>query len=264
MTSTMPAIRLDGIGAAYRQTPVLHDVSFAVAAGEMIGILGPNGAGKSTLFAVLSGLMPARHGRIEVFGQDVRRMPPALRARTLAVVPQEVTLLVPCTVEEIVMLGRTAVLGRLAGPSGSDRHAVEHAMELADVTQLRRRPLNELSGGERQRAIVAMALAQEPRILLMDEATSHLDLNHRLDILERIRTLNRETGLTVLMISHDLQLAAEFSRRLILLDQGRLVADGNPEAVLTQANLRQVYRCEVRVFREPGGSLCLLPPQPGR
>ena len=260
---TTPAIELHQITARYREKPVLSDISLSIEAGEMVGLLGPNGAGKSTLFSVLSGLLAPTAGAVRLFGADIRRLPPPERARLIAVVPQELDIPVPYTVEEVVMMGRTAAIGRFASPSARDRQAVERALVYTDVADIRQRPLNELSGGERQRAIVAMALAQEPRIILMDEATSHLDINHRLEIMQLVERLNREDGVTVLMISHDLQMAAEFSRRLILLDQGRLVADGTPVEVLTEGALRRVYHCDVQVHQEPhsGGISILAAPR---
>jgi len=254
------AIQIEGMSAGYRHQPVLRDVSMAVEEGEIIGILGPNGAGKSTLFKTLSGWLAPLSGTVSVFGTPVHRLPPLERARRIAVVPQELDVPVPYTVEEVVMMGRTASIGRLSRPAAADRQAVERAMVYTDVADVRARPLNELSGGERQRAIVAMALAQEPRILLMDEATSRLDINHRLEIMQLVERLNEESGVTVLMISHDLQLAAEFSRRLIMLNQGSIVADGRPSEVLTEAALRQVYRCDVSVREDARtGSLSILP-----
>lgn len=258
-----PAIRVDNVSAGYREAPVLKGLELEIAEGEIVGILGPNGAGKSTLFKVLSGLLPPVSGTVRLFGQDVRRLPPAVRARTVAVVPQDLDLPVPYSVEDVVTMGRTASIGRLSRPSAYDRQVVERALVYTDVADIRDRPLNELSGGERQRAIVAMALAQEPRIILMDEATSHLDINHRLEIMQLVERLNAESGMTVLMISHDLQLAAEFSRRLILLDRGTVVADGKPSQVLTEESVRRVYHCDVRVHQDPqtGGLSILAPPR---
>ncbi|MEI8120833.1 MAG: ABC transporter ATP-binding protein [bacterium] len=257
------AIQLNLVTARYREKPVLQDISLTIAAGEMVGILGPNGAGKSTLFAILSGLLAPASGTVEVFGTPIQRMAPEARARAIAVVPQDLDIPVAYTVEEIVMMGRTALIGRFSSPSPKDRQSVERALVYTDVADIRHAPINELSGGERQRAIVAMVLAQEPRIILMDEATSHLDINHRLEIMQLVERLNRDDGVTVLMISHDLQLAAEFSQRLILLDQGRLVADGTPSAVLTEDTLRRVYHCEVRVCQDPhsGGISILAAPR---
>lgn len=257
------AIQLQKVTAGYREKPVLENLSLDITAGEMVGILGPNGAGKSTLFSVLSGLLRPSAGTVRLNGTDVHRMQPAERARTIAVVPQELDIPVPYTVEEIVMMGRTAAIGRFSSPSADDHLRVERALVYTDVADIRRRPLNELSGGERQRAIVAMVLAQEPRIILMDEATSHLDLNHRLEIMQLVERLNHDDGVTVLMISHDLQIAAEFSRRLILLDHGQVVADGTPSGILTEDILRRVYHCDVRVHQDPqsGGISILAAPR---
>lgn len=254
------ALQLDKVSAGYRDRPVLNAMSLQVGEGEMVGVLGPNGAGKSTLFKVLSGWITPQSGSVSIFGNPIQLIPPRDRARCLAVVPQELDIPVPYSVEEVVLMGRTASLGRLARPSSKDYQIAERAMAYTDVADIRRRPLNELSGGERQRAIVAMALAQEPRIILMDEATSRLDINHRLEIMQLVERLNTESGVTVMMISHDLQLAAEFSRRLIMLDQGRIVADGRPADVLTETALRQVYHCDVRVHEDTRtGSLSILP-----
>lgn len=257
------AIQLNHVTARYREKPVLQDISLTIEAGEMIGILGPNGAGKSTLFAILSGLLAPASGTVEVFGAPIQRMAPEARAKAIAVVPQDLDIPVAYTVEEIVMMGRTALIGRFSSPSQKDRQSVERALVYTDVADIRHAPLNELSGGERQRAIVAMVLAQEPRIILMDEATSHLDINHRLEIMQLVERLNREDGVTVLMISHDLQIAAEFSQRLILLDHGKLVTDGPPATVLTEDTLRQVYHCDVRVHHDPqsGGISILAAPR---
>ena len=257
------AIQLSHVTACYREKPVLQNISLTIAAGEMVGILGPNGAGKSTLFSVLSGLLAPAAGSVEVFGNDIRRMAPDARAKAISVVPQDLDIPVPYTVEEIVMMGRTASIGRFSNPSPQDRQSVERALVYTDVADIRHSPLNELSGGERQRAIVAMVLAQEPRIILMDEATSHLDINHRLEIMQLVERLNRDDGVTVLMISHDLQIAAEFSQRLILLDHGNLVADGTPSEVLTEDMLRRVYHCDVRVHQDPhsGGISILAAPR---
>ncbi len=257
------AIQLINVTAKYRDRAVLQQLSLTIKPGEMVGILGPNGAGKSTLFNVVSGLLTPATGTVSLFGADLRKMPPRERAKAIAVVPQELDIPVPYTVGEIVMMGRTVSMGRFAQPSTHDRQAVERAMVYTDVSDIRHRPLNELSGGERQRAIVAMVLAQEPRIILMDEATSHLDINHRLEIMQLVERLNRESGVTVMMISHDLQMAAEFSQRLIVLHHGQIVADGIPSAVLTEDTLRRVYNCDVRVCQDPqtGGLSILAAPR---
>jgi iron complex transport system ATP-binding protein len=177
----------------------------------------------------------------------VRKLSAARRSRLLAVVPQELKTPPAFTVEEIVAMGRVTVLPPWQKPSAEDRKIIARALVYADVNELGGRPFDLLSGGEKQRVLVAMALAQEPKIILMDEPTTHLDANHALEIMQIVERLNRERGLTVLMISHDLNLAAEFCRRLILLDHGRIVADGTPAEVFHEEVLQKVYHCEMRV-----------------
>lgn len=248
---TAPAFELEGVVAGYRGAPVLREVSLSWAAGERGALIGPNGAGKSTLLRVITGRLPAASGCVRLFGRPVRDIPAAERAGLAAVVPQSFPAIPPFTIEELVLMGRTSSLSRWARPAAEERAAVEEALDQTDLQPLRRRRIGELSGGERQRAALAMALARRPRLLLLDEPTSHLDLHHGLEILERLERLNRETGLTVLITNHDLGLAAEFSDRLVLLRDGRVAADGTPASVLREDLLSDVYRCDLRVRRDP-------------
>lgn len=255
-----PALQVDRVTAAYRETTVLRDFSLSIGEGELVGILGPNGAGKSTLFKVLTGLHPPATGRAMIMGRDVHSIKAAERARLIGVVPQSIEIPVAFTVEELVMLGRNSVLGRWSSPAAEDHRAMERAMAFTDVADLRHRPVTALSGGERQRAIVAMVLAQETPIILMDEATSHLDINHRFEIMQLIERLNADRGMTAVIISHDLNLAADFCRRLVLIDHGRTAADGPPAAVLTSELLREVYHCNIDVQQDqPSGLLTVTP-----
>jgi len=254
-----PALELHEVTAGYRRQDVLCGLSLTVAEGEWVALLGPNGAGKSTLFRVLTGLHPAAAGTLRLFGRDLRAIRPAERARLVAVVPQELATPMAFTVEELVTLGRLSVLSRWARPVAADRRIMERAMAYTDVLELRDRPYDELSGGEQQRVAIALALAQEPRLILLDEPTAHLDINHRLDILQLIERLNVERKLTVLFISHDLNLAAEFCGRLVLLDHGRIVADGPPAAVLREDLLREVYHCDLRVRPDAAGTPVVAP-----
>ncbi|MBA4386849.1 MAG: ABC transporter [Verrucomicrobia bacterium] len=241
------AIEISGLSAGYRGVPVLKDLELIAGAGEMVAVLGPNGAGKTTLIRCLTGLCTPLAGRVVLFGKDNAAMSAPERARLVAVVPQELETPVAFTVQELVMVGRTEAISRWRAPSRADMQIVERAMAYTDVIDMRNRPLSELSGGERQRAVIAMALAQEPKLILMDEATSHLDMNHRIEVMQIVERLNREQGMTVVMISHDINLAAEFFPRLVLMDRGRIVADAAPAAVLTEEQLRRVYGCEVVV-----------------
>ncbi|MBN1675481.1 MAG: ABC transporter ATP-binding protein [Kiritimatiellae bacterium] len=253
-------VTMQDVAAGYRGKPVLAGIALSIAEGDMVGLLGPNGAGKTTLLRALTGLTPLLGGTIRLFGRDIAGMRPPDRARLVAVIPQEFATPMSFSVQDIVMIGRTAALPRWSRPARDDYRIVERAMAYTDVTDLRDRPLQELSGGEKQRAVVAMALAQEPRLILMDEATSHLDINHRLEIMQIVERLNTEQGVTVVMTSHDLNLAAEFCRRLVLLDHGRLVADGTPAEVLTEDGLRRVYHCDIRVHRDAASGVVNVAP----
>ena len=253
------AVVCRNVSAGYRQQPVLHDVSLTIQAGQMVALLGPNGAGKSTLLRVLTGLQPLTGGEVQLFGRDLRQLCATERARLVAVVPQEVTTPMAFTVAELVALGRSVPRGRWAALAPADRQAIEQALAYTDTLELRDRYYSELSGGEKQRAIIAMALAQEPQLLLLDEPTSHLDINHRLEVLQLLERLNRERGLTVVMTSHDLNLAAEFFPQLALLNHGRITAVGAPADVFREDVLEEAYHCKLAVRRDPTGFLMILP-----
>jgi iron complex transport system ATP-binding protein len=247
MNASGTVLALEAVDAGYRGRPVLRGLSLAIQAGDCLALLGPNGAGKTTLLQVATGLIPCQDGRVRLFGEFVSRMPAARRARLVGVVAQELTTPMSFTVDELVAMGRTARLGRWRPPAPDDRRAVDEALEMTGTAALRRRVFQTLSSGERQRVALALALAGEPRLLLLDEATSHLDMSHRLEIIQLIRRINTERQLTVVMIVHDLNLAAEFFPRIAVLADGRIVADGPPDAVLQAPLLRRVYGCDVVV-----------------
>ena len=252
-------ITLAHVTAAYRAETVLHDLSLQVARGELVALVGPNGAGKSSLLRVITGLLPAR-GTVQVAGTDIAKLCPRARARLLAVVPQEIARDIPYTAHDFVLLGRTASLPRFGGPSAQDFEAVQEAMTLTETWGLRQRPLPEMSGGERQRLALAMALAGQPEIILLDEPTSHLDLRHRAEMMRLLTRLNREQQVTVLMVVHDLTLASQFFPRLVLLSEGRKLADGTPSDVLRPEILEAAYACPVSVIPLPEvAATCVLP-----
>lgn len=244
------ALELQNVSAGYEPgQPVLRDITARIEPGDMVGILGPNGAGKTTLFRVLTGLLRPHTGHVRIFGHELQRLTASRRASLIGVSPQNPDGPIPFTVRELVTMSRTVWRAHWwhAPHSAADRHAVDRALALTDLEELRDRPMEALSGGEKQRAIIAMAIAREPPLLLLDEATSHLDMNHRLEIMQIVEKLNREHKVTVLMISHDLNLSADFCRRLLLLDHGRMAADGQPEHVLRADRLQAVYHCDVAV-----------------
>ncbi|NQU40962.1 MAG: ABC transporter ATP-binding protein [Lentisphaerae bacterium] len=257
-----PALLFSDVCAGYRRVPVFEKLSFSIPPGTLCGVIGPNGCGKTTLIRAATGLLPHTTGRVSLFGTDIRKLSAAERAQCVGVVPQELSTPMAFTVEAIVSMGRTHALGRRRALSAEDHRIVDQAMVYTDVMEMRHRPFPELSGGEKQRAVIAMVLAQQPRMILMDEATSHLDINHALEVMQIVERLNREAGVTILMVSHDLNVAAEFCKRLLLLDGGQLVADGPPSDVLTEEALRRVYHCDVRVQSNPASGSVVVTPSP--
>ena len=239
------------ISAGYGGAAVLRGVDLRVAEGEMLSIIGPNGCGKTTLLRAVSGVLPIAGGDVLLDGRPIGDIPRKRFAQVVACVTQEIAADFSFDVREIVTMGRTPYISRFGWESRHDLEVVERVMAQADVAHLADRPITDLSGGERQRAFIAMALAQEPRLLLLDEPTSHLDINHQVGILNIVRALNREQGVTVLMVSHDLNLAAEYSDRLLMLREGLAAHEGAPDEVLTEAHIGEVYGATVRMERNP-------------
>ena len=246
-----PLLEATGVGFAYDGRPVLREVSLEIARGEFVGLLGPNGSGKSTLLRLLGGLLRPMGGEVRLDGQPVDEYARRELARRVALVPQAPVLPEGFTVAELVLLGRTPYLRPLQAEGPADFAAARRALAAVDCLGLADRRLGELSGGERQRAALARALAQEPELLLLDEPTTHLDLAHQEAILATLARLNREAGLTVLAVFHDLNLAAASCARLAVLHAGRLVADGPPGAVITPEVVRRVYGLDAEVLAHP-------------
>lgn len=251
MDKPIPSVAIQGVDFSYYDGPVLREINLTVEAGELVALVGPNGAGKTTLLKVISGLLPPRKGRVLLGGQDVRRLSRREIARRVAMVPQAIGDPFGFTAYEMVMLGRTPYVRPLAGPSPRDCQVVREQMRLTDTADLAERPFNELSGGEQQRVILAMALAQEPELLLLDEPVAHLDIGHQVEILELVKGLNRSRRLTVLATMHDLNLAALYFDRLILLDRGQVAAQGAPTQVLDEERIRRVFGTPARVQEHP-------------
>jgi len=247
-----PEITVTGVRAGYGRCVVLRDLSLSVAKGEVVSIVGPNGSGKSTLLRVLAGFVPVRRGVVSLWGTPLPRLNPREIARGLAFVAQNEPPPIGLTVEEVVNQGRF--------PHRSSfflllhqRHQeiVEETLRQTALLSLRHRPMTALSGGESQRVWLAVALAQEPTILLLDEPTTSLDIAHQLDMLELVVRLAREKELTVLMALHDLNLAARFSHRVIVLAEGRIVAHGPPAQVLIPEVLSRVFGVTVTLAHVP-------------
>jgi iron complex transport system ATP-binding protein len=260
-------LEVDAVSAALGGRRVLDGVSSTVEPRTWTAIVGPNGAGKSTLLRAVAGLL--RHeGHVLLDGRDVRRLSARERATEIGYAPQVPLLPDGVSVREYVMLGRTPHRSVLVGPREHDRAVVDDAIERLDLTAFARRALRTLSGGERQRAVLARALAQQPRLLLLDEPTAALDLGHAQQLLDLVDRLRREDGLTVLSTLHDLTLAGQYADRVLLLAQGRLVASGRPEHVLTSEALATHYGARAEVVAGPDGVLVhpvrAVRPQPVR
>jgi iron complex transport system ATP-binding protein len=245
------AMTFRNVSAGYKQRKVLDNVSFTVKEGEFVSLIGPNGCGKSTLLKTAAALLKPLSGKVELFGQDVQHIKPAFRASLLGVVPQKIESPMAFTVDQIVMNGRISSMGSWGTPSSVDHDLVERSMIYTDVLDLRERFFTELSGGEQQRVALAMVLAQDPKIIMLDESISHLDINHRQEVLQILMNLNREKQMTILLVSHDLTLSAGISDRFLLMEAGTLVKPGTPVEVLEPEVLSRVYNCDLHVQQDP-------------
>jgi iron complex transport system ATP-binding protein len=256
----MTTLRAEGIAAGYGARTVLHGCTLPIARGEVVAIVGPNGAGKSTLLRVLAGLLPPTSGSVRIDGVDIATLGRRELARRVAVVPQIFDTLFPFSVREVVGLGRTARLGIFGGASPADAAAVERAIADLDLAELASRRIDRLSGGERQRAVLAMALAQEADVLLLDEPTVHLDPAHQVAMLRLVRELAGARGLAVVAVLHDLNLAASMATRLAVMANGRVVCDAAPDTVLNADLIRDVFGVGLAVVRHDGRPVVLPMP----
>lgn len=254
-------LTVDHLTLAHGHRVVVHDVSFTVEASEMVAILGPNGSGKSTLLRGMARLHPPRAGRVLLDGRDIRAMNSRHVARVLAILPQAPAGGLDLTVRELAFRGRYPHQGLLQRVTRRDIDAVEWALDATDSLHLADRPLAALSGGERQRAWIAMALAQEPRILLLDEPTTFLDVAHQVEVMHLLRRLNAR-GITIVAVLHDLALAGRFTSRIIALREGRLAFDGPPSAVLQPEALERVFGVPMLVLADPDTGLPIPIPRP--
>lgn len=246
-----PAIHTRDLSFAYKDRAVLHRISLSVANGEMVGILGPNGSGKTTLLKILSAVLRGQ-GEVKLNGRNIAAYARRELSRLFAVVQQEARINFPYTAAEIVLMGRASYHSPFALEGKKDIEVARASMDLTDSLSLSNRYLHELSGGEKQRVMIARALAQEPEILLLDEPSAFLDLKHQVQVFELLRRLNRERDLTIVAALHDLNLAALFFSRLIMLRDGKIYRDGAPSEVLTEKTIEEVYGIRVRVAQDPG------------
>lgn len=245
------AVTVEHLSCGYDDRLVLKDISFQVATGEMLGVIGPNGSGKSTLIRALTRILPLQNGRIDYYGKDIGSYSLKQLAQTVAVIPQQASIPFAFSAFELTLMGRMPHLTRFQRERPEDIEIALDAMRRTDCLQFRDRPIHELSGGERQRVIIARALAQQPGVLLLDEPTSYLDLNHQIEIFDLLHYLCNRDRMAMLCVSHDLNLAAEYCTRLMMVDQGSVVASGSPDEILTGPNIKQVFGADVSVYKSP-------------
>lgn len=245
-------IRLEDVQLGYDGRLVLRDLTLEIAPGEIFGLVGPNGSGKTTLLRAISGRLPPQYGLIYLDCCRLSELSPKELARELAAVEQEISSSFDFTAREIVELGRLPHRERWQRLSSRDHEIVTRALELTHTLEFADRAIHSLSSGERQRVWIALALAQEPKALLLDEPTAHLDFNYQIEIMELVRSLAEKQNLTVLVSLHDLNLALHYTDRVALLSEGRIIALGEPERVLTEELIEQVFRTRVRIVDGTG------------
>ncbi|MEL6437838.1 MAG: ABC transporter ATP-binding protein [Cyanobacteria bacterium J06621_8] len=247
------------LSGGYQNKIVVKQIDLDLAAGEWLSILGANGSGKSTLLKLLCRLLSPSGGKVLLDGKAIHQLPPQVVARQMAILPQQQSITEGLTVEQLVGLGRTPYQSWYQWElSPQDRAYVDQALSQTQLESFKQRPVSQLSGGERQRAFLALALAQNPHILLLDEPTTYLDINYQLQLLELLKKLNQQ-GLTIITVLHEINLAARYSDRLALLKQGQLYTVGQTASVLTPDNLAEVFGVEVAVIETPVGlQICPL------
>jgi iron complex transport system ATP-binding protein len=251
----MNKLEVKGVTLSYNHAPVVDSVSFQLQPGELVGLIGPNGCGKSTIIKALSRVLGLRSGEIRLDGKEIKHISHSELAKVIGVVPQNPNLPETFTVMEVVLLGRNPHLGWLRSESTHDFAIARQAMEQTGVAELADRKIGELSGGEKQRVTIARVLAQQPQAILLDEPTANLDIAHQIEVLNLMKGLCHERKLAVLIALHDLNMAAQYCDRLILLKKGRLYAQGVAQQVITSDNIKEVYGAGSTVYPHPENQL---------
>jgi iron complex transport system ATP-binding protein len=230
---------------------VLNNVSLNVKAGELVSIIGPNGSGKTTLLKCMSGILPPKSGVTALLGKDILSFKKRELAKLMAYVPQNTSIEFGFSVLDIVLMGRSPYLGPFQSETLDDLKIVDEAMEMTNIVHIKDKKVTEISGGERQRVIIASALAQTPKVLLLDEPVSNLDIQHQMEVLGILKRLTEEKMITVVAVLHDLNLAAEYSDTVMLLKDGRVVKSGTPLEVITADNINDAYQTNVYMTKNP-------------
>jgi iron complex transport system ATP-binding protein len=247
----LPLLSIESLSTGYEKDPVISEISLEIPRSSLFGIIGPNGAGKTTLFRAMGKILHPWGGRILYDGEDIKNLSRREFAQKISVIPQFHTTIPPFTVKEFVCLGRYPHLNRFSTLKAADYMIVEEILSLLDISQYRDKMITSLSGGEMQRAFVAQGLVQKPALILMDEPTSHLDITHQIKILDLVKALSENSGLTVVIILHDLNLASAYCNFIALMKEGTIFANGTPTQVLTRENIEDVYKTRVHIRQDP-------------
>lgn len=259
-TSTeLHSLSAQELQVGYLERTVIDRLSLDIKQGEITALVGPNGSGKSTLLKTLARLLKPSQGRVLLDGKAIHKLSTTEVAQQLAILPQGPSAPHGLTVSELVEQGRYPHVGALRMLKQQDQEAIHRALTLTNMTSFVNRPIDNLSGGERQRAWIALTLAQDTPTLLLDEPTTFLDIGHQLEVLELVQQLNRERGMTIILVLHDLNQAARYAHRMVVLNQGMIVADGTPHDVLTPDLLASVFKVKVNIVADPatGTPVCL-------
>ena len=248
----MDMLRIEDLSLSYGDKPVVQNLSLRVKKGQVVSIIGPNASGKSSILKSIAGIIKPVSGKIFIEEKDISKMDSKKLAQKVSILLQQNKNPDDMSIEELVYFGRYPHKKWLEGFEASDKKIIEEAMKLTNTFALRDKTLETLSGGERQRAWIAMALAQEPDILLFDEPTTYLDLAHQIEFLELVNRLNKETGVTVVLVLHDLNQAARYGNYLFAMKEGKIFAQGSPEEVLNPQNILSIYNIEAKIFNAAG------------
>ncbi len=244
-------MKIENISVGYRDNEVISKLSVEFGKGDFCALLGPNGAGKSTLLKAMIGFLPLSSGEIKINDRAMSSWKKKELAQEISLIPQDFQLQFDHKVRELIMMGRFPYLGYWQNYSTKDLQIVDNIIKQLDLVEFAEKNFSQLSGGERQRVTIGRALAQQSETILMDEAFSHLDINHQLEIMQLLSKINKEQNKRIILVSHNINLASEYCDRIIMLKAGKLIADGTPEAVITDENIQELYDTRLMIIKNP-------------
>jgi iron complex transport system ATP-binding protein len=247
----MSSIKVENLSIAYEESVIVENLNVSVPKGKITTIIGPNGCGKSTILKTIGRIMKPKNGMIYINGEDIKNISTKEIAKKMAVLPQTPQSPNGLTVGELVSYGRYPHQRGLGSLTSEDKEVVAWALEATKISEFEHRPIDSLSGGQRQRVWIAMALAQETDLILLDEPTTYLDLSHQLEVLELLYDLNKKQGCTIVMVIHDLNLAARFADYIIAIRKGKIISEGTPEIVMTHSVLKKTFNIDAEILKDP-------------